>query len=92
MTDTTLAFHWPSLSELNNKMPEFKWLSEDECPLYFSGDSISTLPVMYTGPPPAAPSYSLPAIPPLNILTHSIIQSSDRLFFISHSISSNEAR
>ncbi len=91
-TDTTLAFHWPSLSELNDKMPEFKWSSEDERQLYLSGDSISTLPVMYTGPPPAAPSYSLPAIPPPNILTRLIIQSLDRLFFISHSIGSNEAR
>jgi hypothetical protein len=68
-TDTTLAFHWPSLSEINNKIPEFKWSSEDECRLYLSGDAISTLPIMYASPPPAAPSYSLPAIPPLNILT-----------------------
>ncbi len=73
-------------------MPELKLMSEDERRLYLSGDSISTLPVMYTGPPPAAPSYSLPAIPALNILTRSIIQSSDRLFFISHNIVPNEAR
>jgi hypothetical protein len=47
---------------------------------------------MYTGPPPAAPTYPPPAIPELTILTRSIIQSSDRLFFILHSIGSNEAR
>jgi hypothetical protein len=81
-TDTALAFHWPSLSELNNEMPESKLISEDERWLYLSGDSISTLPIMYASPPPAAPSYSLPAIPALNILTQSIIQSLDRLFFI----------
>jgi hypothetical protein len=91
MTDTALAFHWPSLSELNDEMPELILMSEDERQLYLSGDSISILPIMYTSPPPAAPSYSLPAIPALNILTRSIIQSSDRLFFISHSIGPNEA-
>ncbi len=47
---------------------------------------------MYTGPPLALPSYSLPAIPKLNTLVCSIIQSSDCLFLISHSISPNEAR
>jgi hypothetical protein len=46
---------------------------------------------MYTGLPPASPSYSLPAISKLNTLVRSIIQSSDRFFFISHSISPNEA-
>jgi hypothetical protein len=73
-------------------MPELKLMSEDERRLYLSGDSISTLPVMYTGPPPVAPSYSLPAIPKLSILTQSVIKSTDRLFFISHSIGPNEAR
>jgi hypothetical protein len=91
-TDTALAFHWPSLLELNDKIALFQWSSEDERRLYLSGDTVLTLPVMYTGPPPAAPTYSLPAIPELTILIRSIIQSSDRLFFISHSVGSNEAR
>jgi hypothetical protein len=43
------------------------------------------------GPPPTLPSYSLPAIPKLNTLVCSIIQSSDHLFFISHSFGPNEA-
>jgi hypothetical protein len=47
---------------------------------------------MYTGPSPALPSCSLSATPKLNTLVCSIIQSSDRLFFISHSIGLNEAR
>ena len=46
------------------------------------GDTILTLPVMYTGPPPSAPTYSTPTIPPLSILSRSIIQSSAKLFFI----------
>jgi hypothetical protein len=91
-TDTAFAFHWPSLSELNDEMPELKLMSEDERWLYLSGDSISTLPVMYTGLPSVAPSYSLPAIPELSILTQFVIKSLDLLFFISHSIGPNEAR
>ncbi len=46
---------------------------------------------MYTGPPPAAPTYPSPATTELNILTWSIIQSSNKLFFILNSISQNEA-
>jgi hypothetical protein len=77
-TDTALAFHWPSLLELNNKIALFQWSSEDERRLYLSGDTVLTLPVMYTGPPLAAPTYPLPAISELTILTQSIIQSSDQ--------------
>jgi hypothetical protein len=47
---------------------------------------------MYTGPPTTAPNYPHSAIPPLNTLTWSIIQSSDKLFFISISIGQNDAR
>jgi hypothetical protein len=91
-TDTALAFHWPSLLELNNKIVLFQSSSEDERRLYLSGDTVLTLPLMYTGPPPTAPTYPLPAIPELTILTRSIIQSFDQLFFISHSVGSNKAR
>jgi hypothetical protein len=91
MTNHNFAFHWPSLLELNNKIIPFPWSSEEEQQKFLSGDSISTLPVMYTGPPPAAPTYPCPAIPPLNTLTWSIIQSSNKLFFISNSISQNDA-
>ncbi len=90
-TDQVLDFHWPSLSELNDDLFPFPWSSEKERHHYLSGDSISTLPVMYTGPPPSAPTYSTPTIPPLSILTRSIIQSSNKLFFISNSIGTNEA-
>jgi hypothetical protein len=70
----------------------FPWSSEEEWRHYLSGDTISTLPVMYTGPPPSAPTYSTPTISPLSILSRSIIQSSAKLFFISHSIGTNDAR
>jgi len=91
-TDQLSQFHWPSLSELNEELSPFPWSSEEEWRHYFSGDTILTLPVMYTGPPPSAPMYSTPTIPPLSILSQSIIQSSAKLFFISHSIDTNDAR
>jgi hypothetical protein len=91
-TDQLSQFHWPSLSELNDDLSPFPWSSEEERRHYLSGDTISTLPVMYTGPPPSAPTYSTPTIPPLSILSRSIIQSSAKLFFISHSIGTNDAR
>jgi hypothetical protein len=91
-TDQLSQFHWPSLSELNDDLSPFPWSSEEERHHYLSGDTISTLPVMYTGPPPSAPTYSTPTIPPLSILSRSIIQSSDKLFFVSHSIGTNDAR
>ncbi len=91
-TDQVLDFHWPSLSELNDDLFPLPWSSEEEWHHYLLGDSISTLPVMYAGPPPSAPTYSTPTTPPLSILTRSIIQSSKKLFFISNSIGTNEAR
>jgi hypothetical protein len=42
------------------------------------------------GPPPSTPTYSAPDIPPANILAQHIILSRDRLFFISHAISSGD--
>ena len=56
------------------------------------GNSIATLPVLNTGPPPSAPMHTIPTIPAIHLLTAAIIQSSDKLFFISHSIGSNNAR
>jgi hypothetical protein len=91
-TDQISDFHWPSLLELNDDLLPFPSSSEEGWHHYLLGNSISTLPVMYTGPPPPAPTYSTSTIPPLSILTRSIIQSSKKLFFISNSIGTNEAR
>ena len=88
----TVPLHFTGLASQNSTMTApFQWLLEDEDRLFISGDTILNLPVMYTSPPPAAPTYPPPAIPELTILIRSIIQSSDQLFFISHSIRSNEA-
>jgi hypothetical protein len=72
-TDQALAFHWPSLLELNDDLVLFPWSLVEEQRQYLSGDTISTLLVMYMGPLPATPFYPLPEIPTLNILTQSII-------------------
>jgi hypothetical protein len=55
-------------------------------------DSITMLPLLNTGPPPGAPIHTIPTIPAIHLLTAAIIQSLDKLFFVSHSIGSNDAR
>ncbi len=47
--------------------------------------------MLNTGPPPAAPQHTIPTIPAIHLLTATIIQSTDKLFFVSHSIGSNDA-
>jgi hypothetical protein len=44
------------------------------------------------GPPPAAPAHSIPTIPAIHLLTATIISSTDKLFFVSHSIGANNSR
>jgi hypothetical protein len=47
---------------------------------------------MHIGPPPATLIYDNPTIPSISTLTTAIIKSSDKLFFISNPIGTNEAR
>ncbi len=91
-TGRCAEFHWPSLSELNNEIAPFQWFDNVEFQRYRGGDSITKLPVLNTGPPPAAPNHTNPTIPTIHLLTAAIIQSTDKLFFVSHSIGSNDAR
>jgi hypothetical protein len=90
-TDQYSDFHWPSLLELHDDLLPFPWSSEEECCHYLADNTIKTLQAMYTAPPLSSPKYSTPTIPSLIILTWSIIQSSDKLFFISNSVGSNDA-
>ncbi len=85
-------FHWPSLSELNEKLMPFPWLNDNEFRRYLADDSFAALPLMATGPPPSAPHHVIPSIPAIHLLTASIICSIDRYFFVSHRIGSNDAR
>ena len=84
-------FHWPSLSELNDEITPFQWHDNAEFQRYINGNSITTLHVLNTGPPPAAPNHTIPTIPAIRLLTDAIIQSLDKLFFVSHSICANNA-
>jgi hypothetical protein len=79
-------FHFPTLAELNKEISPFPWIDDDECIQEMSRDRIENQPVLYTGPPPSRAVPSPPSAPPLSTLVASIINSSDRLFFISHSL------
>jgi hypothetical protein len=79
-TDQCAAFHWPSLSELNDEIKPFPWASNEEYECCMSGDSISTLPVLTTEPPPAASNHSISSIPAIHLLTAAINKSTDPLF------------
>ena len=58
----------------------------DDDELLDTGDLIIPIPGLYTGPPPSAPSCSIPSVPSANSLAQRIITSTDKLFFISHKI------
>jgi len=55
-----------------------------------TGDSLITIPGLYTGPPPSAPTCSIPSVPSANSLAQRIITSADKLFFISHKIGGSD--
>ncbi len=76
-TDQCAAFHWPSVSELNDEIAPFPWASDEEYERYMLGDSVSTLPILTTGPPLAAPNHPIPSIPAIHLLTAAIIKSTD---------------
>ena len=77
ITNRCAAFHWPSLSELNDKFAPFPWANDNEFQKYIHGDSITKLPVLAMGPPPAAPAHSIPRLPAIHLLTAAIINSDD---------------
>jgi hypothetical protein len=56
LTNRCLDFHWPSLSKLNDELLPFWWEDDDEYQRCIDGKSISTHPILTTGPPPAAPT------------------------------------
>jgi hypothetical protein len=57
--------------------------------LHSSGNSLMSTPGFYTGPPPSAPTCSIPKIISANILAQYIIISIDKLFFVSKRIGSS---
>jgi hypothetical protein len=93
MSDT-LAFLWPTLAELNDKLCLYPWSHNEEFNQYLSGnaDSLNIVPGFYTGLPPSALLCATPTIPPAAILAQQIMKSSDKLFFISNSIGAGDVR
>jgi hypothetical protein len=92
LTDKCLAFHWPSLSELNNDIAPYCWEIEEEHQRYLNEVDIIPLPSLITGPPPAAPTHAIPAVPSILLLVAAIVRSTDRLFFVSCRFGNNNAR
>jgi hypothetical protein len=92
-TTNALAFKWPTLAELNEELCPYPWSHNKKFNPYLPGDSasISIAPGVYTGPPPSTPHCITPAIPPAAILAQQIIQSSDKLFFISNQIGAGDS-
>jgi hypothetical protein len=67
-------------------MIPFPWIDDNERIQAMSRDTIEDPPVLYTGPPPSRAVPPLPSAPLISSLVASIINSSDCLFFISHSL------
>jgi hypothetical protein len=76
-------FYWPTLAKLNDPFP---WLDNKERRLALEADDNHIIQdhVLYTGPPPSPAAYQPPCIPPISSLVVSIIQLSNKLFFIAH--------
>jgi hypothetical protein len=85
-------FHFPTLSVLNDEFEPFPWIDDDERARFFSADKIEEEQVLYNGPPPSPVVYTPPQIPSISTLVASIIASSDRLFFVSHSLGDPSVR
>ncbi len=84
-------FHWPVLFKLNDKICPFPWVTDKERLHILSGDHAEAKPILYTGPPPALVAHRPPIIPPVSSLAANIIDSSDKLFFVSHSLGNSSA-
>ncbi len=67
-TNEALTFKWPTLAELNEELFPYPWSHNKEFNAYLSGNSPSMIPGFYTGPPPSAPNFTAPTIPPSVIL------------------------
>eukprot|EP00956_Cyclotella_meneghiniana_P034898 scaffold109224_cov64-Cyclotella_meneghiniana.AAC.4 len=83
-------FYWPTVSELNEELAPFPWQPNEEHSFTEEPtDSVEMAPLLYTGPPPAAPTTAAPSVPEISTLAPAIINSQDKLFFISLPISTN---
>jgi len=91
------SFHWPMLSEFNNKLDDELWESDPDAKQWRAVEMMDEVVPIFPietapGPPPAAPNNSIPAIPSTNSLNSTMILSEDRLFFISIPNGTNNVR
>ena len=87
------GFSWPSVAELNDEMFPFPWSPGEREALLATQPTSEIVDVFYDGPPPAAPSTTpSPSVPDIGQLSTAIVRSVDRLFFVSHSLGSNNYR
>ena len=89
------SFRWPTLSDLNDKMDDELWESDPDAQRWRAAEMLDevvpTFPIETApGPPPAAPTIGIPAIPSSDSLNAAMILSDDRLFFVSIPIGTND--
>ncbi len=72
-TDRSLDFSWSTLAKLNKDHFPYPWSFGKD----FDANLTSNMEIVsqgfYTGPPPSAPKYSAPTIPPANVLAKQIM-------------------
>jgi hypothetical protein len=84
-TSNDLLFKRPTLAKLNNEpFPDLCQADKDN--IAVANDTIELASRFYIGPPPSAPTCSIPSTSSANILAHCIINSTNKLFFISWKI------
>jgi hypothetical protein len=91
-------FRWPTLSDLNDELDSALWASDGDAKRWRDSKAVQDclpvlaaesaveprggLPDLAPGPPPAAPSTSIPIIPSIESFHATMILSEDKLFFI----------
>jgi hypothetical protein len=85
-------FHFPTLAELNFEFCPFPWLDDNERLQIMSRDDFEEAPILYTGLPPSLAAPHPPSTHIMSALVASIINSSNCLFFIAHSLGNPTTR
>jgi hypothetical protein len=80
------------LAELNDEIAPFPWADKAERLRILSGDDIDAEPILYNGHPPLLVPHRPPLIPHLSTLFAGNIGSSDKLFFVLHSLGNQSTR
>jgi hypothetical protein len=84
-------FLMAQLVQAEQKIAPFCWESKEEHQRYMDKNGIFPLPALITGPPPAAPTHLILAIPSILLLVATIVRSTDCLFFVLCKFGDNNA-